>query len=292
VAEKLMKDGYNAEALHGDLSQAQRSYVMGKFRERTVQMLVATDVAARGLDVDDITHVINYNLPDEPERYTHRSGRTARAGKSGSSIVLVNTKEVSRIGDLERQAGILFNFGKIPAGRAICEKQLFALVDKMVGVDVNGREIEKYLPPVYEALRSFSKEELIQRFVSAEFNRFLDYYRDSGDINAKVRKRAQAAPRAERLTRKKTRRFFINVGRLDKLREGAIVRLVCDKAGITSNKLSSIALKREFSFFDVENSVAEKVLKSLKGAKLDGRKIHVRFAEQARGTVKGRRRYH
>ena len=292
VAEKLMKDGYNAEALHGDLSQAQRSYVMGKFRERTVQMLVATDVAARGLDVDDITHVINYNLPDEPERYTHRSGRTARAGKSGSSIVLVNTKEVSRIGDLERQAGILFNFGKIPAGRAICEKQLFALVDKMVGVDVNGREIEKYLPPVYEALRSFSKEELIQRFVSAEFNRFLDYYRDSGDINAKVRKRAQAAPRAERLTRKKTRRFFINVGRLDKLREGAIVRLVCDKAGITSNKLSSIALKREFSFFDVENSVAEKVLKSLKGAKLDGRKIHVRFAEQAHGTGKGRRRYH
>ena len=289
VAEKLIKDGYNAEALHGDLSQAQRNYVMGKFRKRTLQMLVATDVAARGLDVDDISHVIHYNLPDEPDRYTHRSGRTARAGKSGSSMVFVNTREVRRIEDVERRAGIRFHFGKIPAGRAICEKQLYALVDKMVSVEVNGQEIEKYLSPVYETLSAFSKEDLIQRFVSAEFNRFLDYYRDAGDINATVRKQARPSLRSEGLPGKKIQRFFINVGRLDKLREKAIARLLCDKTGITPDKLVNIALKREFSFFDVEKSVAKKVLKSLKGAKLGGRKIHARFVDHPKGEDRGKR---
>jgi len=282
VAEKLMKDGYNAEALHGDLSQGQRNCVMGKFRARTLQVLVATDVAARGLDVDDITHVINYNLPDEPERYTHRSGRTARAGKSGASVVLINTREIARIKDLERHSDIRFHFAKIPEGRSICEKQLYALVEKMVQVDVNGQEIKEYLPPVYEALSSFSKEELIQRFVSTEFNRFLDYYRDAGNINAKVRKRDQPSHREHKLAKKKTQRFFINVGRLDKLREKAIARLVCDKAGIPPDKLGTIALKREFSFFDVEKSVAKKVLKSLKGTQFCGRKINARFAGPAR----------
>jgi len=212
VAEKLMRDGYNADALHGDLSQIQRNYVMGKFREHAIQVLVATDVAARGLDVDDITHVINYNLPDERERYTHRSGRTARAGKSGTSTILVNTREVARIRGLERQSHIRFRFDQIPTGRSICEKQLYALVDKMVRVDVNGKEIEEYLPPVYEALRSLSKEDLIQRFVSTEFNRFLDYYRDAGDINAKVKKRTQQAHRSKNLVKKETQRFFIASG--------------------------------------------------------------------------------
>jgi ATP-dependent RNA helicase DeaD len=282
VAEKLMKDGYNAEALHGDLSQGQRNCVMGKFRARTLQVLVATDVAARGLDVDDITHVINYNLPDEPERYTHRSGRTARAGKSGASVVLINTREIARIKDLERHSDIRFHFAKIPGGRSICEKQLYALVDKMVRVDVNGQEIQEYLPPVYEALSSFSKEELIQRFVSTEFNRFLDYYRDAGNINAEVRKRDQPSHREKKLAKKKTQRFFINVGRLDKLREKAIARLVCDKAGIPPDKLGTIALKREFSFFDVEKSVAKKVLKSLKGTQFCGREINARFAGPAK----------
>jgi ATP-dependent RNA helicase DeaD len=282
VAEKLMKDGYNADALHGDLSQSQRSYVMGRFRDHAIQMLVATDVAARGLDVDDITHVINYNLPDEPGRYTHRSGRTARAGKSGTSMVLVNPREVTRIREVERQGHIQFHFDKIPDGRSICEKRLYDLVDKMVKVDVNGKEIEKYLPPVYEALSSLSKEDLIQRFVSTEFNRFLDYYRDAGDINAKAKKRTQKSHRSKNLVKKNSQRFFINVGRLDKLREKAIARLVCDKAGITLDKLGGIALKREFSFFDVEKSVAKKVLKSLKGTKYGGRRIHARFADSAR----------
>lgn len=294
VAEKLMKDGYNAEALHGDMSQIQRSNVMKKFREKTIQILVATDVAARGLDVNDITHVINYNLPDEPERYTHRCGRTARAGKSGLSIILVNTREVRRIGEIERQAGIRFKMDKIPEGQSICEKQLLALVEKMVQVDVDQDEIEKYLPPVYEALGSLNKEELIRKFVSVEFSRFIDYYRGAGDINAKVKKKAKPFSRSgaksrpgvkSRFDRKQVKnntnnqKFFINMGSLDKLREGAIVRLVCDKAGITSAKLGRIDIKREFSFFDIEKAVAGKVLKSLQGAKLDGRKINARYAD-------------
>ncbi len=289
VADRLMKDGYNAEALHGDLSQMQRDQVMKKFREKTLQLLVATDVAARGLDVDDITHVINYNLPDEPDRYTHRSGRTARAGKSGVSIVLVNTREVRRIHELESQSGIRFVYDKIPSGRAVCEKQLFALVERMVSAEVNNREIDNYLPPVLETLSAFSKEELIRRFVSAEFNRFLDYYRGAEDINVKVKKRPTKADKADHRLAGNTQRFFINVGRLDNLKEGAIVRLVCDNSGISSKKIGRIELKREFSFFDVEKNVAKKVLKALKGVTLDGRKIRATFAENEKKARKRHR---
>ena len=280
VADRLMKDGYNAEALHGDLSQMQRDQVMKKFRERTLQLLVATDVAARGLDVDDITHVINYNLPDEPDRYTHRCGRTARAGKSGVSIVLVNTREVRRINALESQSGIQFAYKKIPSGRAVCEKQLFAMVERMVSAEVNNKEIDNYLPPVFETLSGLSKEELIRRFVSAEFNRFLDYYRGAEDINVKVKNRPTKADKANHRLAGNTQRFFINVGRLDKLKEGAIVRLVCDNSGISSKKLGRIELKREFSFFDVEKNVAKKVLKALRGVTLDGRAIQATYAEK------------
>jgi len=289
VADKLMKDGYNAEALHGDMSQVQRDQVMKKFREKTLQLLVATDVAARGLDVDDITHVINYNLPDEPDRYTHRIGRTARAGKSGVSIVLVNTREVRRIHALESQSGIRFEYKKIPSGRAVCEKQLFALVERMVSAEVNNKEIDNYLPPVLETLSAFSKEDLIRRFFSAEFNRFLDYYRGAEDINVKVKKRATKADKADHRLAGNTQRFFINVGRLDNLKEGAIVRLVCDNSGISSKKLGRIELKREFSFFDVEKNVAKKVLKALKGVTLDGRKIRATFAENVKKTRKRHR---
>lgn len=280
VAEKLMKEGYNAEALHGDLSQEQRNYVMHKFRERTLQVLVATDVAARGLDVDDITHVIQYNLPDEAERYTHRSGRTARAGKSGVSMLLVNTREVRRIAELERRSGVKFTRGQVPLGRDICEKQLYAMVDKMVEVEVNHNQIDPYLSPVYEALGALSQQELIQRFVSVEFNRFLDYYQNAADLNMKTNNATPRPARTKRLSDQDTQSFFINIGRMDNIREGAIVRLICDNAGIRSNKIGQIALKREFSFFDVDKRVAHKVLKALKGAKLDERKIEIRYADK------------
>jgi ATP-dependent RNA helicase DeaD len=289
VAEKLMKEGYNTDALHGDLSQEQRNHVMRKFRERALQVLVATDVAARGLDVDDISHVIQYNLPDDAERYTHRSGRTARAGKSGASLLLVNTREVRRIAELERRSGVTFSKGQVPSGSDICEKQLFAMVDNMARVRINDAQIAPYLQPVYEALGDMSRNELIQRFVSVEFNRFLDAYRDAGDLNVITRKELSRPNRDKRPTGRNSQSFYINVGRKDNIREGAIVRLICDRSGIRSDKIGQIALKGEFSFFDVDKCVAQKVFKALKGARLDDRKIDIRFADKPKIRSKKRK---
>lgn len=183
VAEKLMKDGYSADALHGDLSQSQRDYVMQRFRLKNIQMLVATDVAARGLDVDDLTHVINYNLPDEMEIYLHRSGRTGRAGKSGISVSIIISKERSKIPMIEKLIHKKFEYKTVPGGKEICEKQLFSLVDKMENVEVNDKDIEDFLAVIYKKLEWLSREELIKRFVSAEFNRFLNYYKNAPDLN-------------------------------------------------------------------------------------------------------------
>ncbi|MBI9082400.1 MAG: DEAD/DEAH box helicase [Desulfobacterales bacterium] len=298
VAESLVGDGYQAEALHGDLSQDQRDYVMRKFRSGSVQILVATDVAARGLDVDDITHVINYNLPDETETYTHRSGRTARAGKSGTSVVLVNKKEMYKVRRVEQMNNIRFNFGKIPDGKDICQKQLLGLVEKIANTDVNRKEIEAYLPAVYDALEKFDKEELINRFISAEFNRFLEYYQKTGDINIEIGDkkpavsvraknspvgRAKGSPVGKtsgkpngKFKAIKTQRFLINFGRLDKINEGTIVRFICEKSGIRSNMIGAINLNQDSSFFEVNNSAAAIVNDSMKNARLDGRQVRVR----------------
>ncbi len=279
VAETLMQDGYQAEALHGDLSQAQRDYVMRKFRQGTVKILVATDVAARGLDVDDITHVIHYRLPDESEIYTHRSGRTARVGKSGTSIVLINVKEKGRVNMLEKKGNLKFQFGKIPNGRAICKRQLFNLVDKIVQTDVNQEGIADYLPAIYDSLEDLDKKELIKRFVSAEFSRFLEYYQDAGDINVKSSREDSTVHKPEKkrayFKGKKTQRFFISVGKLDKINKGAIVRLICDNSGIRSNLIGDIDLNREFSFFEVEKSASRNIRKSFAKARLNGRPVQV-----------------
>ncbi len=284
VAARLMQDGYDADALHGDLSQGQRDYVMQKFRRTSIRILVATDVAARGLDVDDITHVIHYNLPDETELYTHRSGRTARAGKHGASIALVNMKEKYRIRSIEKRCKIHFDSGELPDGPAICKRQILNQVEKLVDTEVNEAAIADYLPAVYEALNGMDKEALIKRLVSSEFNRFFEYYRHAGDINIKPRKTtgrrefpaAKPKPRAKsRIKGRKTQRFFINVGRLDKINAGAIVRLICDHSGIRSNMIGQIDLKREFSFFEVEQRAADKVRQSVKNTRLDGRAVKV-----------------
>jgi ATP-dependent RNA helicase DeaD len=279
VAETLMQDGYQAEAFHGDLSQAQRDYVMRKFRQGTVKILVATDVAARGLDVDDITHVIHYRLPDESEIYTHRSGRTARVGKSGTSIALINVKEKSRVNMLEKKGDLKFQFGKIPNGRAICKRRLFNLVDKIVQTDVNQEGIADYLPAIYDSLEDLDKKELIKRFVSAEFSRFLEYYQDAGDINVKSSREASTVHKPVKkrayFKGKKTQRFFISVGKLDKMNKGAIVRLICDNSGIRSNLIGDIDLNREFSFFEVEKSASRNIRKSFANARLNGRSVQV-----------------
>ena len=185
-----------------------------------------------------------------------------------------------RVKELESQSGIRFDFEKVPSGRAVCEKQLYAMVERLTSVKVNDEEIDNFLPPVLDTLSALSKEELIRRFVSAEFNRFLDYYRGAGDINVKVKKSQAKPDKAENRISGNTQRFFINFGRLDKIKEGAIVRLVCDKSGISSRKLGRIELKREFSFFEVEKSVAKRVLKSLNGVMLEGRKVQAKFVEK------------
>ncbi|MCA1746848.1 MAG: ATP-dependent helicase, partial [Bacteroidales bacterium] len=200
VAEKFMNDGYNADALHGDLSQAQRDYVMNRFRKRQLQMLVATDVAARGLDVNDLTHVINYNLPDDLEAYIHRSGRTGRAGKSGTSITIIHTRETGKIKELERITKKKFTRVMVPGGKEICKKQLFNLVSNMEKVETADKEIDQFLPEIYKKLEWLSKEELIKKFVSVEFNRFLDYYKNAPDLNVEADKRGDRNERNDRRT--------------------------------------------------------------------------------------------
>ena len=183
IADKLIGDGYNAESLHGDLSQIQRDTVMNKFRIGHIRLLVATDVAARGLDVENLTHIINYNLPEDLDSYTHRSGRTGRAGRFGTSIILLNLKEKYQIKKIEKKINKTFTSSTVPTGRQICEKQLFSLVDKMEKVDIDNEEIDTYLPQIYRKLEWLDKEEIIKRFVALEFNRFLDYYKNAPDLN-------------------------------------------------------------------------------------------------------------
>ncbi len=282
VAEALVQEGYQADALHGDLSQAQRDHVMRKFRQQSIRLLVATDVAARGLDVDAISHIIHYNLPDDPDTYTHRSGRTARAGRSGVSIALSTPREVNRLRTMERANAMRFEFRKFPDGRAICERQLDGFVERIVETRVDQDAFAAYLPTVCEALAGFDRKELIQRFMAADVNRFLDDYRESGDINAAVRPSAGGVTGNDRNLRPEapgSRRFFINVGRLDKINEGAIVRLVCDHSGIRSQQIGRIELKREFSFFEVARGAADKVRRNLKDVQFDGRRVQVRDAE-------------
>ena len=207
ISNKLMQDGYNADAIHGDLSQAQRDEVMDRFRKGKLHLLVATDVAARGLDVNDLTHVINYNLPDDDEVYVHRSGRTGRAGKSGISIAIIHTKEMGRIRGIERISKIKFSRELVPSGKDICQKQLYSLMDKIKTVIVDEPQIEPFLPTIYKKLESLDREELIKHFVSAEFNRFLNYYKNSSDINLSgnlPKKNTKAA--RERVSQKERRK--------------------------------------------------------------------------------------
>jgi ATP-dependent RNA helicase DeaD len=288
VAEKLMQDGYQAEALHGDLSQSQRDYVMRKFRQKTIRVLVATDVAARGIDVNDITHVIHYKLSDEAATYTHRSGRTARAGKSGASLALVNMNERGKIADLERRNNIKIERTEIPDGRSICESQLVAMIEKVVSCDVNEEEIKDYLPHAFEALCELDKKEIIKRFVATEFNHFLEYYRHAGDINVRPRGRdEQGRPPVQRSENRKrndqleaysTKRFSINMGRVNKINAGAIVRLICENCGIPSNAIGEIDLGREQSFFEVNKEAVPQVRDGMQNVSLDGRKVSIRAA--------------
>ncbi|TDG37043.1 DEAD/DEAH box helicase [Pedobacter changchengzhani] len=280
VAEHLIKDGYNADSLHGDLSQQQRDKVMQRFRERNMQLLIATDVAARGIDVKDVTHVINYALPDEIESYTHRSGRTGRAGKNGISICIINSKEVGKIRQLERIIGKQFTKAELPTGFDVCEKQLFSLVHKVNNVEVNDEQIDQYIPRIMDEFAALSKEDIIKRFASLEFNRFLEYYSKAPDLNAAVGDdRGERSERGERSGRGRGSegytRLFINLGSVDDFTRGDMLSFICNNGKIGGKSVGKIDLKGVFSFFEVEDDVADKVFEGFKSVEFNGRSVRI-----------------
>lgn len=290
IADKLMQEGYNADSLHGELSQAQRDAVMQKFRIRNLQLLVATDVAARGLDVDDLTHVINYGLPDDTESYTHRSGRTGRAGKTGTSIAIINLREKGKLREIERIIGKKFIAGEMPTGKQICEKQLIKVIDELEKVKVNEEEITDFMPEIYRKLEWLSKEDLIKRMVSHEFNRFLDYYRDREEIetptDSRERNTRDSRERGSRKAALGFTRLFINLGKMDSFFPSELISL------LNSNtrgriELGRIDLMKNFSFFEVEEKEAQNVVKALNRANWNGRKVSVEVAGEEAGE--GRR---
>ena len=277
IAEMLMKDGYNADSLHGDLTQQQRDRVMMKFRARGIQILVATDVAARGLDVEDISHVIHLNMPDEMEFYTHRSGRTARAGKKGVSIAMVSAKEMGRVKQIEKTLKAPFTRMKIPTGPEVCQKQLLALMHKVRDVKVKEEEIAEFLPAVYADLKDLTKDELIKRFASIEFNRFLDYYRNAPDLNTEKGTSASG----ERYST--GTRFFINLGKMDGLDVPALLELLDEYTGIGKPYVGKIDLKGAYSFFEIEKEKADDILKGFTGVEFDGRQVRVEITGKDSG---------
>ncbi|MDQ1352532.1 MAG: ATP-dependent helicase DeaD [Acidobacteriota bacterium] len=308
VADRLMSDGYNADALHGDLSQAQRDTVMQKFRLRNLQMLVATDVAARGLDVEGLTHIINYNLPDDLEHYTHRSGRTGRAGKYGVSIAIINLKEKYLIKSIEKMIGKKFKQERVPNGKEICEKQLFNLIDRMENVDVYNEEIESFLPTIYKKLEWLDREELIKRFVSREFNHFLDYYKNTKDINVnewvdekrgrdkmrdmggKERTGGMGGGRMGNMDDQGDMgdmcRFFINLGRKNELTPQLLIGLVNDISRRFSIRIGKIDIMNSFSFFEADANYKDEILESFNKKSFKGQKIITGEAEPYNGPGK------
>lgn len=284
VAAKLMNDGYNADAIHGDLSQGQRDTVMGKFRKKTIQILVATDVAARGIDVDDISHVFHYDLPDEIESYTHRSGRTARAGKSGVSIALVAPAKSGKIKLVEKQIGKKLELVKAPSGQDICGMQLMKLIKNVEEVEVNEKGIAPFVAQIHESLKDYSKEELIERFVSVEFNRFLKAYEKAGDINvdpSRMRKgRDGESSGRKRTGETNTNRVFINVGKMDGFEnKGQLLGFICNQSGIDGGSVGKIDLFDSFSFMGVDEGVGERVISAMNGKNIEDRDIRVEFSQ-------------
>lgn len=284
IANKLMSDGYNADALHGDLSQAQRDEVMGRFRSKHLQVLVATDVAARGIDVNDLSHIINYNLPDEAEVYTHRSGRTGRAGKSGTSIAIIHSRETRRLKEIEKRTGVKFVKELAPSGKDICSKQLYSLIDKIVKVNVDETQIEPFLPAIYEKLQSLDREQLIKHFVSAEFNRFLAYYKNSRDLNVSDKKGDRGDNDDWVNGRKKTKenftRLFMNVGSKDNLNTQRLIGLINETLDSSSAEIGKIDIMKKFSFFEIDNKFVDLLISGVVGQKFGGIKVAIEVAQE------------
>ncbi|WNJ18743.1 DEAD/DEAH box helicase [Pontibacter sp. G13] len=302
VADRLAHDGYSADALHGDLSQAQRDHVMNRFRKRQLQILVATDVAARGLDIQNLTHVINMGFPDDPEVYVHRSGRTGRAGNEGEAMSILTPRDTRRIRMLERMMKKEFQRLPIATGEEICERQLFHFIDKVKEVEINEEQIANFLPAVEESLAELSREELIKKFVSIEFNRFLEYYDGARDLNEKRRRgdrdrdrdrrdrydrrdrddRGDRGGRRERFERDRSAdfsRFYINVGSKQELDPKKLIRLINDRPEIRKAEIGRIEILRKFSFFELEKRFESEVVDAFNGTDFEGTPIVVEITK-------------
>lgn len=277
VAEHLIRDGYNADSLHGDLTQQQRDRVMGNFRNKTLQLLVATDVAARGIDVSNLTHVIHLNLPDEMEFYTHRAGRTGRAGKTGISIAIISRKEAGKIRQIEKAINVKFEKKLVPTGVEVCERRVLNIVHRLREVQLIDDEISGFLTAVNEELKDLSKEEIIKRFTSLEFNHFLDYYRDAPDLNKTERSdRGESDGGGRYVTGE---RLFINLGKMDGLDSGKLLALICDRTKISKQKVGKIDIKGAYSFFEIDRDFVDTVRDHLHGFEYKGRIVRIEVTE-------------
>ncbi len=287
VADNLIADGYNADSLHGDLSQAQRDQVMGRFRSKHLQMLVATDVAARGLDVNNLTHVINYNLPDELEAYIHRSGRTGRAGKSGISVTIIHSREQGKIRQLEKKVGKPFTLQPVPGGEEICEVQLFHLIDTLKNIEVDESIIADYLPAIYEKLGEMTREELIKKFVFEEFNRFLSYYKNAPDLNAKGSSRDRGDEGDSRDNRRRSSinfaRYHVNIGAKQKLNAARLIGLINEQTKTQGIEIGKIEILNTVAFFEIDERFGGEVEQGFKTATFEGYEVRV---EPAKSTGK------
>lgn len=289
IADKLIQDGYNSDSLHGDLSQAQRDLAMNKFRRRQLQILVATDVAARGLDVDNLTHVINYGLPDDTENYTHRSGRTGRAGKTGTSISIINLREKGKIRIIEKAIGKTFQQGVMPTGQQICEKQLLKVIEELEQTQVDENQISQFLPEVFRKFDWLDKDDIVKRVVMREFGRFMQYYASAPEIEEVKAGKADKSDKAdERAARKRDRnhtpesgytRLFINIGKMDGIHTSQIIEQINQRLHGPRIDIGRIDLMKSFSFFEVPTDAAQDVVGALSGSVMKGRRINVEIAD-------------
>jgi len=296
ITESLIREGYDIEALHGDLTQAQRDKVMARFREKSLQLLIATDVAARGIDVQGITHVINYELPDDPEVYTHRSGRTGRAGNSGVCISIVTQREAYRLRQIEKLINNRFHKLDIPSGKDVCRKQFFHFIDKLLKADISHGEYETYIPLLQEKFAAMSKEEILQRVAALEFDRFLQYYENAADLNARDDRRAERTPLSrdgaagDRRSRDRDRsaagsgggnykKLFINLGIKDGFYKASFLQFILDLSDLKKEVLGRIDMKDMNSWVEVDNSAAQQMIRAIDGKKFKGRKIRMNDAD-------------
>jgi ATP-dependent RNA helicase DeaD len=311
IANKLMHDGYNADALHGDLSQAQRDYVMQRFRVKSLQVLVATDVAARGIDVNELSHVLNYNIPDDPEVYVHRSGRTGRAGHLGTSVIITHTRDGQKVRILERLVGKTFEFKAVPTGKEICEKRLYNLIDEIKSTEVNEAHIAPFMPVIQEKLADLDREELLKRLVLVEFSHFLDYYKNAKDITMEQAGRRDMGgsgagfDRAGSGSRDRMSggggntgapgrrsggamaRFRINIGTKNHLKSHNLLGLINEVTNNRSIGVGKIQINHDFTFFDVEQGSANQVVSSFQGANFGGVRLQVDLVEGVVGEARG-----